>query len=146
MGDGRRRVQGGFMKAVLDTNVLVAAFVTEEVCSKLLGRARRRQFELITCPFILKEFEAVLLNKLSATKSETRQALPILAEAISALIQPAQPVSGICRDPDDDSILSCSLAATADYLVTGDSDLPEMPEFRGTRIITPRNFETLFED
>ena len=134
------------MKVVFDTNVLVSAFITEGICSKLLRRARRRQFELITCPFILKEFEGVLLNKLAATKGETRQVLRILAEATSALIQPAQPVSGICRDPDDDSILSCSLAASADYLVTGDSDLLELREFRGTRIITSRDFEILFGD
>jgi putative PIN family toxin of toxin-antitoxin system len=133
------------MKVVFDTNVLVSAFVTEGVCSKLLGRARRRQFQLITCPFILKELEAVLLKKLSATKGETRQVLRILAEAISVLVQPTQPVSGICRDPDDDHILSCSLAANADYLVTGDSDLLGLREFRGTRIVSPRDFELLLE-
>ena len=134
------------MKVVFDTNVLVSAFVTDGVCSKLLGRARRRQFQLITCPFILKELEAVLLKKLSATKGETRQVLRILAEAISALVQPVQPVSGICRDPDDDPILSCARAASADYLVTGDSDLLELREFQGTRIVAPRDFELLLED
>ena len=134
------------MKVVFDTNVLVSALVTDGVCSKLLGRARRRQFQLITCPFILKEFEAVLLKKLSATKGETRQVFRILTQAISALVQPTQPVSGICRDPDDDSILSCTLAANADYLVTGDSDLLELREFRGTRIVSPRDFELLLED
>ena len=134
------------MKVVFDTNVLVSAFVTEGVCTKLLGRAWRRQFELVTCPFILKELEAVLLKKLSATKGETRQVLRILAEAISALVQPVHPVSGICRDPNDDHILSCSVAAGADYLVTGDSDLLELREFRGIRIISPRDFEILFED
>ncbi len=134
------------MKVVFDTNVLVSAFVAEGVCSKLLGRARRWQFELITCPFILKELEAVLLKKLSATKGETSQVLRILAEAISALVQQAHPVSGICRDPDDDHILSCTIAANADYLVTGDSDLLELREFRGTRILAPRDFELLLED
>jgi putative PIN family toxin of toxin-antitoxin system len=134
------------MKVVFDTNVLVSAFVAEGVCSKLLGRARRKDFDLITCPFILKEFEAILLKKLSATKGESRQVLRILAEAISALVQPAQPVSGICRGPNDDPILSCALAASADYLVTGDSDLLELREFRGTRIVAPRDFELLLED
>ena len=133
------------MKVVFDTNVLVSAFVTEGVCAKLLGRARRRQFELVTCPFILKELETVLLKKLSATKGETRQVLRILAEAISALVHPTQPVSGICRDPDDDHILSCAIAASADYLVTGDSDLLELREFRGIRIVAPRGLELLLE-
>jgi len=134
------------MKVVFDTNVLVSAFVTEGICAKLVGRARRRQFQLITCPFILKEFEGVLLKKISATKTETRQALRILSEAISALVQPAQSLSGICRDPDDDPILSCAIAASADYLVTGDADLLELREFRGTRIVTPRDFELFLAD
>jgi uncharacterized protein len=134
------------MNVVFDTNVLVAAFVSEGVCAKLLGRARRRQFQLITCPFILKEFEAVLLKKFSATKGEAREALRILAEAASSIVQPSQTVSGICRDPDDDSILSCTKAANADYLVSGDADLLDLREFHGTRIVTPREFENLFED
>jgi uncharacterized protein len=134
------------MRVVFDTNVLVSAFVTEGVCSKLLGRARRRQFQLITCPFILKELEAVFSKKLSATRGETRQVLRILSEAISDLVEPDQPVTGTCRDPDDDHILSCVLAANADYWVTGDSDLLELRDFRGTRIFTPRDFELLLKD
>ena len=133
------------MKAVFDTNVLVSAFVAEGVCSKLLGRARRGQFELISCPFILREFEAVLLKKLSATRVETRQALRILAETISGLVQPDPLVPGICRDPDDDNILSCAIAASADYLITEDSDLLDLREFRRTRIMSPQDFELLLE-
>ncbi len=139
-------IPGGFMRVVFDTNVLVSAFVTEGVCAKLLARARRRQFQLVTCPLILKELEAVLLKKLSATQGETRQALRILAESISDLVQPAQLVSGICRDSDDDYILSCAQAANVDYLVAGDSDLLELRKFREIQILYPRDFELLLED
>ena len=55
-------------------------------------------------------------------------------------------VSNICRDADDDNVLACALAAKADYLVTGDSDLLIIGIFRGIKIITPREFELLFED
>jgi predicted nucleic acid-binding protein len=50
------------------------------------------------------------------------------------------------RDADDDNILACSLAAEADYLVTGDSDLLELKSFKGMPIIAPRVFEMLFSD
>ena len=126
--------------------ILVSAFISEGVCSKLLGRTCRGQFQLIICSFILREFEQVLLKKLSATKGETKQALRILSEAVSIISPPAQAVSGICRDIEDDHILSCSKAASADFLVTGDSDLLNLGEFQGIRIITPRDFEILFED
>jgi len=133
------------MKAVFDTNVLVSAFVTEGVCAKLLGRARRKQLDLLISPFILKEFENVLLKKLSASKEQIRTATKLISEA-AQMVSPAFKVSGVCRDPDDDQILSCALSAEADYLVTGDSDLLELKEFRGIKILTPGAFELLFED
>ena len=43
------------MRAVPDANVLVAAYLTEGLCARLLRRARRGQFELITCAQILTE-------------------------------------------------------------------------------------------
>jgi putative PIN family toxin of toxin-antitoxin system len=133
------------MKAVFDTNVLVAAFATEGVCAKLLGRARRKQLDLVISPFILKEFENVLLKKFSASKEQTRTATKLISEA-AQMVNPTSMVSGVCRDPNDDQILSCTLSAEADYLVTGDMDLLELKEFRGIRILTPGAFELLFED
>ena len=134
------------MKVVFDTNVLVAAFVTEGICFRLLTRARQNQFQLITCPFILEEFEEVLSKKFSATKDQAKESLQLISEAAHSIVRPTQIITGACRDPDDDQILSCGLAAKADYLVTGDMDLLELREFRGTRIVTPRDFEVLFND
>ena len=134
------------MKAVFDTNVLVAAFVTEGICSKLLLRGRKRQFHLIACPFILHEFENVLTKKFAATKKEAQEALKLVAEAVQTVVQPVGEVKGVCRDPSDDAILACGLAAGADYLVSGDADLLELRDFKGMRILTPRDFELLFDD
>jgi uncharacterized protein len=133
------------MKAVFDTNVLVAAFVTEGICAKLLGRARRKQFYLVLSPFILEEFENVLLKKFSASKEQIRTASHLISET-AQIVSHTSVVSGICRDPDDDQILSCALSAEAEYLVTGDNDLLELKEFHGIRIVTPGAFELLFED
>ena len=134
------------MKAVFDTNVLLAAFITEGICSKILVRGRKRQFHLILCPVILREFERVLIKKFSITRNEARSILQIVSEAMHSVVIPSQSVQGICRDPDDDAILACALEAGADYLVTGDVDLLELKIFKGIRIVTPREFELLFND
>ncbi len=134
------------MKAVFDTNVVLAAFITEGICSKILVRGRKRQFHLILCPVILREFERVLIKKFSITRNEARSILQIVSEAMHSVVSPSQSVQGICRDPDDDSILACALEAGADYLVTGDVDLLELKIFKGIRIVTPREFELLFND
>ena len=134
------------MRAVFDTNVLVAAFAAEGICSKILTRGRKKQFHLIGCPIILQEFERFLIKKFSATRNEAQSALKIVSEAMHNIVLPSQSEQGVCRDPDDDAILACALEAKADYLVTGDVDLLELMMFKGIRIVTPRNFELLFND
>ncbi|HBG93235.1 MAG: hypothetical protein A2X54_04630 [Nitrospirae bacterium GWF2_44_13] len=54
-------------------------------------------------------------------------------------------ITDICGDADDDNVLACALAAKAAYLVTGDADLLAVKNFRGVKIISPRDFEALFD-
>ena len=121
------------MKAVFDTNVLISAFLTEGVCSKLLVRARKYRFHLVTCPFIPGELQSVLHDKLSATKEELQAALRLIEEVAQSVVHPEPAASGACRDSDDDHVLDCLIASEADYLVTGDTGLlalkahPETP-------------------
>ena len=134
------------MKAVFDTNVLIAAFITEGICAKILLRARKKQFHLLISPFILREFEHTLTKKINAAKNEVKDALELISEAVEKTIYPTTEVTKVCRDEDDNNILSCALDAEADYIVTGDKDLLELKSYKGIRIITPRGFELLFDD
>ena len=134
------------MRAVFDTNIYVAAFVTEGICARLLKRARQGQFVLITCPIILQEFERVLSKKFAAGKGEVREAVQLAAEAAHFVVKPTETIKGVCRDSDNDRVLACARAARADYLVTGDSDLLELNEYEGISILAPRDFELLFAD
>jgi putative PIN family toxin of toxin-antitoxin system len=134
------------LRVLFDTNVLIAAFISEGVCAKLMRRARKRQFSLVSSPVILQEFQDVLIRKFSATRRESQEALQVIMEAVEAMTQSERAVTGVCRDPEDDRILGCALAGEADYLVTGDEDLLIMKQFKAIRIIAPRDFELLFED
>jgi uncharacterized protein len=133
------------MKVLFDTNVFLAAFLTEGVCAKLLLRARKRQFTLVSCPFIIHEFEHILFSKFSASKQEKENAIALITEAAQDLVHPAETLSGISRDKDDDNVLACALGGAVDYLVTGDKDLLVLKVFRGIHIITPRDFELFFD-
>ena len=134
------------MKIVFDTNVLIAAFLSEGVCFKLLLRARKKEYDLILSPDIIGEFEGVLLRKFSLSQSELSDVRNLLAEAISEMCSEVDPIDPTSRDPDDDKILACALATKADYLVTGDEDLLVIKQFDGTKILAPRDFENLFAD
>lgn len=132
------------MIAVFDTNVLLAAIITEGICSKLLRRARMGEFSLITCPFIMKELVRILLKKFRLPHDELDLTMEPVSEAISQVIEHNIKIKGICRDADDNNIIACAMAAKADYLVTGDSDLLEIKNYQGVKIVTPRDFEALF--
>ena len=134
------------MKAVFDTNVLIAAFLTEGICAKLMIRARRRDFDLILCDGILQEFKRVLKKKFVASPRETSEALIILSEAALEILGRTDSITPICRDSDDDLILACARDAVADYVVTGDEDLLVLNNYEGISIANPREFEKLFPD
>ncbi len=133
------------MKVVFDTNVLLAAFLTEGLCAKLLIRARKREFEMFLCPVIISELERILTKKFKAKPQEIAETLDIITEAAQKIVTPGRAVVGICRDKDDDHILACATAAKAEYLVTGDADLLILEMFEGVRILSPRDFEALME-
>ena len=90
-----------------------------------------------------EEFERILSLKIKAPQVLVREALEVILEA-SEIIHPTE--KRICRDRDDDQILSCALSAEADYLVSGDKELLEIGCFERLKIISPREFEAFFED
>jgi len=91
-------------------------------------------------------FERVLVRKLAVRMGEARDAVRLVSDAAEAVVLPPKLDAPICRDPTDDNILACSLAAGTDYLVTGDADLLDLRSFQNTLIISPRDFESLFVD
>jgi len=134
------------VKAVFDTNVLIAAFLTEGLCSGLLIRARKQAFNLVLCDDIIREFEGILLEKFKLTSTDISEISAIVSEAASEILHKLGPIPNICRDPNDDMIIACALDAAADYIVTGDEDLLILNRYKDIVIINPRNFEALFAD
>jgi putative PIN family toxin of toxin-antitoxin system len=134
-------------KAVLDTTVLVSAFLRHSpggVSYELLRLAGTGAYELYLSDDILEETAAVLLREgrlrqryLYTDKEviEYCQDLGRLATIVNVLA-----VEPIVRDPNDDMIVACALAAGADYLVTRDKDMLSIGNHQGIAILTPEAF------
>ena len=60
------------------------------------------------------------------------------------IVQPVQ-VRVIQRDPADDLILGTAIAASADYLVSGNDHLLELDTYRNIRVVSPRQFLPILE-
>ncbi len=126
------------MKLVLDTNVLIAAFIARGLCSDLLEHCAVHHDIVLSEP-ILSEFSRTLERKFGFGVREVRAADHLLRSRF-LLVPPAFLEGPVCRDPDDDVILATALAASAAAVVTGDRDLLDLKSFRGVTILSPSEF------
>lgn len=128
------------VKAVLDTNVLVSALLKNGGREALIfNLAASGMFVPVVSGPLLDEYAAVLGRP--GFGFETRRVQGALQDirrhALHVGIPPA--TARTARDPDDDMVLACALARSADYVVTGNTrHFPR--EFHGSRIVPPRQF------
>ncbi|MDQ3179816.1 MAG: putative toxin-antitoxin system toxin component, PIN family [Acidobacteriota bacterium] len=134
------------MRIVPDTNIVVSGLFWRGQPRRILDAARDGIIELFTSPVLLEELEDVLSREKFAARLEAAQVtVQELVEGYSALATvidavPIAPV--ILADPDDDAVLACALAAEAEIIVSGDSDLLDLKEHQDIRILTATEFLT----
>jgi putative PIN family toxin of toxin-antitoxin system len=130
-------------RIVLDSTVLVSAFLAPQgAAAAVLGQVRAGRVALTLSEAILAETARVLLT---APHIRARYHYPDSAvqafctglAQVNRLLTDFPPVSGVCRDPDDDMVLACAVAAQAQYLVTRDKDLLDLQQYAGIAIVTP---------
>jgi putative PIN family toxin of toxin-antitoxin system len=126
------------VRIVLDTNVLVAAFISRGICSELLEHCVQTH-ELITSLFILNEYRGKMTTKFKFTLDDSNAAINLLRTKM-LIVEPVQLDSRISRDEDDDNILATAIAGNCDCIITGDIDLLVLRNFNGIAIIKPADF------
>ena len=126
------------MKLVLDTNVLIAAFITHGACNELLEYCALNH-EVILSPFILNELKEKLTEKFRFTAREADAVIHLLRTRF-AVVTPRQPEHPVCRDPEDDHVLGTALAGHCECIVTGDKDLLALHRVKGIRLRSPSDF------
>src|SRR5205814_5971252 len=89
---------------LLDTNVLVAAFVARGVCSDLLEHCIRHH-TVISSRLLLDELGDVLTRTFHQRALDARAAIRLLAERFT-VVTPDALESPVCRDGADDVVLA----------------------------------------
>lgn len=126
------------MKILLDTNVLIAAFIARGTCAELLEYCSASH-TLVTSAFILNEFREKLRKKFHYTLNETKEAVQLLKMKM-ILVHVKKIIERTCRDPDDDWVLAAALKGNCDCIVTGDRDLLDLKCFNEIAIVSPSQF------
>jgi putative PIN family toxin of toxin-antitoxin system len=83
--------------------------------------------DIYVSPELLEEYRAVpeellVEEKISSLQWQTLVAGIASVVATARVVYPQRQIA-ICRDPEDDMVLTCCLSARANILITGDKDL-----------------------
>ena len=136
------------LRTVLDSTVLVSAFLTPGgAADAVLQAAMDERYTCILADPIFDETTHRLLDP-RLQRRYTYSASDIAA--YEALLRSAfmhvtdlPLLTGIVRDPNDDMIIACAVAASATYVVTRDNDLLSLASYDGITMITPEAFLAL---
>lgn len=126
------------MKVVLDTNVLIAAFIARGVCADLFEHCALRHRIVCSEP-IVDELRRVLKAKFDFTDEEVVRVTALVRER-SESVSPQPLGERVCRNADDDVILATAAAGVAACVITGDKDLLALASWRNIQIIAPASF------
>ncbi len=126
------------MRILLDTNVLIAAFIARGTCSEVLEHCARNH-TLVSSKPLFQELDEKLAGKFGFTRKETREVAALL-RGKTEMVEPVTLDQPVCRDPDDDVVLATALAGACDCIITGDKDLLVLERFRQIPILAPGNF------
>lgn len=133
------------MRAVIDTNVVISAFLSPAgTPSQVLNAWRLDAFELVVSESILIEYQKALsYESIRARHDMDAEDIAQVVEGFrhfAILVEVNEQAQVIVRDPEDNKFLECALAGEATYIVSGDSHLLELKEYRGIQILSPAVF------
>jgi putative PIN family toxin of toxin-antitoxin system len=125
-------------RVVLDTNVFVSAALSKNLTSptrELLDRWERGEFVLLMCDALNDELIEKLLER-----GVHPTAIALLSASLLQLADwvdiPAEAVTPVLADPDDDVVLACAVLGQATHVVTYDPHFDVLGgEYRGIQVV-----------
>lgn len=134
------------MNIVVDTNVLLSAALRDRLPEKVvIYVATNDECRWLVSAEILKEYLDVLQRPKFSLPPELVQAWSELIQMRTILVSSPPIVAGLVRDPKDVIFFSTAIAASADFLITGDDDLLTATTTAPTRIISVTDFAALVQ-
>ncbi len=140
-------------QGVIDTNVLIRANITKNGSDYLIYKAfMESKFELLYSDKTLQELIKVLnypriFNKYNFTKTKIQNFITSIV-ALGKFVYAPEKVK-ICRDPDDDELISIAKAIYVKnpiYIVSGDDDLHALKgKISEIKIVTANEFLKLIK-
>ncbi len=131
-------------KVVLDTNVLISSVLFKGELAGIVDLWKGGKIVPVVSRETFDEFRKVLeYPKFRLAKGEIKTIMEEEVLPFFEIVEISAEVSGVCRDPDDDKFISCALAASADFIVSGDKDLCDITKYKSVKIVRASDLLTI---
>lgn len=126
------------MKIVLDTNILVSAFVYGGNPQDIFELIIIKQITGVTSLPLIVELIETLIKKFGFSSEKVYQ-IETKVKKNFEFVSPAKAIEAV-RDKDDNRVLEAAVEGDCDFIITGDQDLLELGKYRKIKIVTPKQF------
>ncbi len=125
------------MKILLDSNVIISALSARGLCNAIFELCIEKH-EIYISDNMVDEIFNILKKKFKASESTLIELKKFINEYF--VVVKDKNIIDICRDKDDNKILSAAVDNGLSYIITGDDDLLVLKEISGVKIVNPRSF------
>ncbi len=130
------------MRVVVDTNVLVSSFLTPKGHPRaVIDLWKTGQISLCVSEEILEEYLEVLARLGLHREPELKNLLRMFKRNENLVFRKAAAhFHRVQEDPADDKFIDCAIGARARYIISGDSHLLKVKQFKTVKIVSPEQF------
>lgn len=127
------------IKIVADTNIFLSAILYGGMAKTIFSLVLENKLLL----YVSSDLEDEILRKLKDYDAdhETRKETGLFLNQKGISLKPKVKIT-VCRDQNDNFLLELAQASHADYLITRDKDLLDLPnhKWKKTKIVKPEEF------
>lgn len=131
------------LRVVVDTNVLVSAIVYGGIPKQILALILDEHIVGVTTRVLVAELIDVLSKKFHFSSRKLAKAESLIQDSF-CIVQSQRTIS-VLDDDDDNRVLEAAVVGACDYIVTGDTDLLCLKQFKDIAIVTSADFLEEFD-
>lgn len=138
------------MRVVLDTNILISAFISGKGApARIFDLWQEGRLEIVTAQAALDELNRVLIyprirSRLRYNNEQIARFLRLLHEQ-AVFLEDLPAVRSVTTDRDDDKFLAIAQARDATCIISGDDHLLSVGVYEGITIVTAATFLASFQ-
>ena len=122
-------------RVVIDTNVLVSAFLKEGKSRNLVVKLLENHSVVLSTPMLAELADVLSRDKFNVISAQIDRFISVLVR--QATVVPLNfNLKIVLEDPDDDVVLNTALSGEADYVISGDKHLIKIAQYKNVQILS----------